>query len=224
MANNVYDPNQDPEYLEYLQKLNAARENKPVYQSQYGQAVQGLYQQLQSRPQFRYDINADALYAQYRESYARQGRRAMEDTAARAQAMTGGYGSSYAQTAGQQAYQNHLGKLSDAIPQLYQQALERYQAQGSQLRQAYDRAREMEAADQATHKSALDAYHRELSQLQEQTDQAYQRGYRNWQDAYQRQQDAYNALVKLLQKGYRPTDAELEEAGMTREQANAFRK
>jgi hypothetical protein len=62
---------------------------------------------------------------------------AMMDTMGQAQAMTGGYGNSYAQNAGQQAYHGYLQQLNNKIPELYQLALSTYQTEGNDL---YDRA------------------------------------------------------------------------------------
>ena len=52
--------------------------------------------------------------------------------------MTGGYGNSYAQQAGQQAYQGYLQGLNDKIPELYNLALQRYQMEGDKLQNAYN--------------------------------------------------------------------------------------
>lgn len=79
-----------------------------------------------SKPKFNYNINGDALYHQYKDMYERQGKAAMEDTIGRASAMTGGFGNSYAQVAGQQAYQGQLDALNDRIPELYQLALSKH--------------------------------------------------------------------------------------------------
>lgn len=221
---NTYNPKLDEEYQKAVQALESARQNKPTYQSQYDTQAKSLYDQLQNRQAFRYDIDADALYRQYRDQYTALGRKAMEDTMGRAQAMTGGYANSYAQTAGQQAYQNYLGKLADAIPELYSQALERYQQEGSDLEAQYQRTLALGEQDYDRHKDALDSYRKDLSYLQTQADQAYQRGYQAYLDEYQRKNDAYNRLAELIKKGYTPTPAELEQAGMTAEQAKALRK
>ncbi len=224
MAKNGYDPGLDPEYQKYLAQLEAARGEKPRYDSAYAGQARELLRQLNDRPEFSYDINTDALYDQYRRSYTRQGQHAMADTMARAQTMTGGYGNSYAQTAGQQVYQSYLEQLGDRIPELYKQALQRYQAEGEALKQRYELAAAGEKREYDRYQGELDAYGKTLDRLQSQADQAYDRGYRQHKDAYQRQQNAYNALVKLIQRGYTPTDQELEEAGMTRAQAEALGK
>lgn len=221
---NTYNPKLDEEYQKAVQALESARQNKPSYQSRYDTQAKSLYDQLQNRESFRYDIDADALYRQYRDQYTALGRKAMEDTMGRAQAMTGGYANSYAQTAGQQAYENYLGKLADAIPELYSQALERYQQEGSDLEEKYQRTLAMGEQDYDRHKDALDSYRKDLSYLQIQADQAYQRGYQEYLDEYQRKNDAYNRLAELIKKGYNPTPAELEQAGMTAEQVLALRK
>ena len=221
---NTYNPKLDEEYQKAVQALESARQNKPSYQSRYDTQAKSLYDQLQNRQPFRYDIDADALYRQYRDQYTALGRKAMEDTMGRAQAMTGGYANSYAQTAGQQAYENYLGKLADAIPELYSQALERYQQEGSDLEEKYQRTLVLGEQDYDRHKDALDSYRKDLSYLQTQADQAYQRGYQAYLDEYQRKNDAYNRLAELIKKGYKPTPAELEQAGMTAEQVLALRK
>ena len=221
---NTYNPKLDEDYRKAVQALESARQNKPSYQSRYDAQAKSLYDQLQNREPFRYDIDADALYRQYRDQYTALGRKAMEDTMGRAQAMTGGYANSYAQTAGQQAYENYLGKLADAIPELYSQALERYQQEGSDLEEKYQRTLVLGEQDYDRHKDALDSYRKDLSYLQTQADQAYQRGYQAYLDEYQRKNDAYNRLAELIKKGYNPTPAELEQAGMTAEQVLALRK
>ena len=76
---------------------------------------------------FNYDVNSDALYQQYADQYIQQGKMAMQDTIGQASAMTGGYGNSYAATAGNQAYQGYLQQLNDKVPELYQLALNKWQ-------------------------------------------------------------------------------------------------
>lgn len=53
-------------------------------------------------------IDEVALFDQYADYYKRQGMLAMEDTVGRAASLTGGYGNSYAEVAGNQAYDSHI--------------------------------------------------------------------------------------------------------------------
>ena len=85
------------------------------------------------RDDFKFDVNEDALYSQLKDVYASQAKLAAEDATARATALTGGYGSTYAATAGSQAYNEHMKGLEDAIPDLYSAALDRYTAKGDQM-------------------------------------------------------------------------------------------
>ena len=90
-----------------------------------------------NREDFQYDVNADALYRHYKDQYTQLGKRAMQDTMGQASTLTGGYGSSYAQSVGQQAYQSYLSKMDDVIPELYQLAYQKYQDEGNRLYKTY---------------------------------------------------------------------------------------
>ena len=92
-----------------------------------------LYDQYKNRGDFTYDLNGDALYQQYKDKYIQQGKLAMADTMGQAAAMTGGYGNSYAQSVGQQAYQASLDNLNDIVPELYAMALDRYNQKGQEM-------------------------------------------------------------------------------------------
>lgn len=118
--------------------LNQVTQNKPgEYQSPYAGQLDAMYEQILGRKPFSYDLNADMLYQQYRDQYKLLGQQAMMDTMGQAAGLTGGYGSSYSQNAGQQAYQGYLQQLNDKVPELYQLALQRYQAEGNDLMEKY---------------------------------------------------------------------------------------
>lgn len=103
----------------------------------YGQQMQDALSKLQNREKFKYDLNGDALYQQYKDRYVQQGKQAMQDTMGQAAALTGGYGSTYSQSAGQQQYNAYLQSLNDVVPELYQMALDRYNAEGDDLKTQY---------------------------------------------------------------------------------------
>lgn len=72
-------------------------------------------------------INGDAIYEQFKDMYNPQGKMAMEDTMGSiASALTGGYGNSYATSAGYQAYQSYLQNTPIQNPDLYQMAYDLY--------------------------------------------------------------------------------------------------
>jgi hypothetical protein len=121
---NTYDPEKDR--IARRQQL-ASVQQPAAYVPQYESQIQAAAQAYADRKPFSYDVNADALYQQYKDQYARNGRLAMQDTMGQAAAMTGGYGNSYAASAGNQAYQAYMGRLNEAVPQLYQLAMSKYQ-------------------------------------------------------------------------------------------------
>jgi hypothetical protein len=95
-------------------------------EKEYNEAVDAYL----GREEFKFDVNEDALYNQLKDVYASQAKLAAEDATARASALTGGYGNSYAATAGSQAYSTHMEGLNEAIPSLYSAAVDRYTAEG----------------------------------------------------------------------------------------------
>ena len=100
----------------------------------YGQSLKNALDKINNRERFSYDLNGDALFQQYKDQYIKQGNLAMQDTIGKASSLTGGYGNSHAATAGNQAYQGYLQKLNDVVPELYQLALNRYTAEGQELK------------------------------------------------------------------------------------------
>ncbi len=125
-----------------------------------------LYEKIAGRKAFSYDPGKDALFGQYADEYVRQGKQAMADTVGKAASLTGGYASSYGQTAGQEAYQTYLQQLYDLIPKLSEQAQSRYDSEGKSL---YDRYQLLQDED----KAAYDRWRDTVSDWKSQHDAAY---------------------------------------------------
>lgn len=117
------------------------------YNSPWSTQLNDTLNKILNREKFSYDFNGDAFYQQYKDKFTQQARMASEDAVARASAMTGGYGNSYAATAGAQAFNEQMGQLNDIIPELYQMAYDKYAREGQDLKDAYSMlaAREAEA-------------------------------------------------------------------------------
>lgn len=110
-------------YQGYLNQYNTLGDFNFSKNNDLNNVISGI----QNYGDFSYDVNSDALYQQYANQYIQQGKMAMQDTIGQASAMTGGYGNSYAATAGNQAYQGYLQQLNDKVPELYQLALNKWQ-------------------------------------------------------------------------------------------------
>lgn len=144
-----------------------AASKPPDYQFKYQADMDSLMSQIQNRQPFRYDVNGDALYHQYKDRFVHNGQRAMQDTMGQAAALTGGYGSSYAQNVGQQAYNEYMMGLNDVIPELYQLAQDKYDRQTAKLMDQYAMLVDMDARDYSRHQDDQNTYYAELERLAE---------------------------------------------------------
>ena len=152
-----YTPSESVTQAEAL--LNQHLSQKPgEYQSAWQTQLNDAINKILNRDKFSYDLNGDALYQQYKDKYIQQGKMAMMDTMGQAQAMTGGYGNSYAQSVGQQAYQQSLQELNDIVPELYQLALDQYNQEGQNLYNQYSLLGQQEDRDYGRHQDDMSAW------------------------------------------------------------------
>lgn len=122
-------------------KLNQLYGNNNLSQ-QFKYGNQGAYNKamnaVANRKPFSYDLSNDTLFQQAKEQYQNMGKVAMADTVGQASAMTGGYGNSYATTAGSQAYQGYLQQLNNDIGNYYSMALSGFNAETDRLNNIYN--------------------------------------------------------------------------------------
>lgn len=199
-----------------------------AYQRANDQAT-AIYDKIMNRGEFTFDLNKDKLYQQYRDLYAQMGRSAMEDTMGQSAALTGGYGSTYSQNAGQQAYNAYLQKLNEVVPELYNAAYDRYNQEGQNLMNLYTMARSN--ADNAYERDYNQWYNR-LQLERGDEDTAYNRQQTEEQKKltqeetdYERKQNAWSRLSSLITTtGYQPSNDELAAAGMSANEAAYLRQ
>ena len=134
-----------------------------AYESKYQEQIDALLDKILNRESFSYDFNADPLYQQYKDRYTQQGNLAMQDTMAQAAALTGGYGNSYAQTVGQQTYQNYMQGLNDVIPELRNQAYQMYQDEGDRMTTNLGLMQEADSLDYGKYRDTVSDYWTELN-------------------------------------------------------------
>ena len=145
----------------YLEQIKSSKPG--AYQSRWDDELTSLYDQIRNRKKFSYDMGTDPLYLQYREQYQRQGRLAMQDTMGQAAALTGGYGSTYGEQVGQQAYNAYLQKLNDIVPQLQQQAYQRYQDEGTDLYNQFSLVKSRDDTDYGRYRDTVSDWYSDLS-------------------------------------------------------------
>ncbi len=175
--------NSDKSAKKKTQAEATASKQPDGYQSGYDAQIRQTMQKIIDREPFSYDVNADKLYAQYKDNYTALGNRAMQDTMGNAALLTGGYGNSYGVTAGQQAYNSYMQKLSDVVPELEQLAYERWLSEGDAL---YDRLAALQNADNTAYgryRDTVEDYYndRDYERSVYESDRKYQ---------YQKEQDA----------------------------------
>ena len=171
-------------YQSAMQALTQHQSAKPEeYVSPYADRLEALYNEIMDRGEFKYDFNADPLYHQYKDQYMAGGKKAMQDTMAEAAALTGGYGNSYASTAGNLAYQQYLSGLNDVIPDLHNQRYNEWLNGGQKLIDQMALLQGLDDTAYARHRDNTGDYYTQLEYLSQQANDQYNKDYGAYQDA-----------------------------------------
>ena len=189
-------------------------------------AIEAMLNQLMNYGPFSYSAESDPTFHQYKDTYTREGQRAMQNTLAQVSARTGGLASSYALSAAQQANNYYMQQLSDKIPELRQLAYEMYIGDRDQLVQQTNM---LYTAQQNDWNKYLD----EMKLWQEGYDNAYGQWYDDREFNDRKEQNDYanktaatatarQNVENLLSKNGTPDAQMLEAAGMSQEEADAF--
>jgi hypothetical protein len=164
------------------QKAEDAVSNYGDFNYSNQSAYQSVINDILNRKDFSYDMNADALYQQYKNQYQALGELAMQDTVGQVSALTGGYGNSYAATAGSQAYQSYLNQLNDKIPELWSLARSAYE---NDRAADYDKYGMLSADRQTQYGEWTDGLNRLLNERGYYSDNynnVYNQDYSKWSD------------------------------------------
>lgn len=179
------------------------------YDSGFEDQLQALYDQIEGREAFSYDPEEDEAYRRYARLYAAQGAAAMEDTMGQAASLTGGYGSSYAQAVGQQAYDRYLGELAALVPELRQAALAEYRQEGQALTDRYNMLNQQEKAGYDRWQDTVAQWQKALSEAQSsyedvsaQDEKAYQAMLKHYADKAEQERKLSAAGAKIEDSGY----------------------
>lgn len=148
------------------QQLQDYQANAPgPYQSQYQGQIDSLMQSLNDR-NFSYNYREDPTYQQYQRQYQRQAQRASENAQANAAAVSGGYGSSWATTAGESAYADAMSGLDNIVNSLYGQALNSYTDETNDMVAQLNQLMQAESNAQAQYQQELQNYYSNLDYYQ----------------------------------------------------------
>lgn len=175
-----YNAANDAAYMNAIAALQQVQSETPTYTPSYDAQIQDMYNQIVNRDKFQYDVDSDLLYREYAQQYQRMGQQAMEDTMGQAAALTGGYGSTYSQAAGQQQYDKYMQDLTGIIPELYAQAYQQYQDEGDRLDKNYQMLWQLSDDEYDKYMDTYNQWLNARDYAQQVADTAYDRGFGAW--------------------------------------------
>lgn len=183
--------------------LEDLEHNKPGdYQSKYDSQIDSIINSILNRPDFDPNSIYDTdMYKNYREQYMQQGNKAMRDTIGNISGMTGGYGSTYATAAGQQAYDGYLSQLGDKTMGIYDRIYQQYLNEGQELYNQLGMVNNQDSIDYGRYRDKVGDYYNDLSYYAGRYDSSYAQDFGEYQYdqdamrwaeeyAYQKTQDA----------------------------------
>ena len=136
------------------------------------------------------------MFKYYADLYTQKGRQASADAMGQAAALTGGYGNSYGQAVGNQAYQQYLLNLYDRGMDLRNQAYQQYQDQRADQ---YNQLGALQGADQTDYgryRDTVGDWENERNYYTDRADTEYNRDYNDYlnnRDYWTQQAQAENA-------------------------------
>jgi len=154
-------------YADQIQSALAETQNRdpysysgtaPVYDNRYDPQIQQTISDILGRGEFTYDPKKDPVYSAYQKQYAREGQRATANAMGEAAAMTGGQPSSWAMTAASQAGDYYASQMADKIPELYEDAYNRYLQEYQMKLSDLSALRGLESDDYAKYRDQLSQY------------------------------------------------------------------
>ena len=152
-----------------LAKLSSGR-------TSYTSQVEAMMDKIMNREDFEYDVDSDQLFQQALASAMNSGKTAMQDTIGQASALTGGYGSTYATSAGNQAYNAFIEDAYNNIDEYYRMAMEAYQMEGEEM---FNQLGMFVDADNREYQRTYDAWSANFANAES----MYNKEYGQWQDS-----------------------------------------
>lgn len=161
------------------------------YDRKWSKALDALVDEYVNREEFKYDPSRDVAWRQTKAQGMKNARLVMDDVTARAAGLTGGYGNSYAATAGAAAYRGAVADLMAKGADYAEEAYDRYLEEEDGLRRRIELAKELDDAE-------YDRYTDELDRAADEYDSLFDRDYAMWRDAENDRRYALEAEYERL--------------------------
>ena len=205
------------------------------YKSKYSDEIERILNDILGREEFNYNMSSDPLYEQYKEQYMLNGKKAMLDTVGNSLALTGGYNNSYAQSVGNQVYDDYLLQLNDIALDLRDRAYDEYKDEGDKLVSDVSLLRSLDGDDYEKYLGELQRYYDDgnylLEKLSSMTDsefEAFKAELDSWQSdrdyAFSQYQDALDREEFEKELAFKKAEAQRDQANADREYALAKQK
>lgn len=221
-------------------------DSRPTYTSSYSSQIDSLLNEILNREDFSYDAASDPLYQQYQKQYQREGQRSMNDTLASVASSAGGM-NSYAITAAQQANDYYAAQLGDKIPELYQMAYDMYLNDKASKVEDLGLLQQMDNTQYGRYRDTMSDWRddRDFAYTKYRDDMGDYHWGKNFQhdlDVFKHNQNqdfitndhwdktfeagendtVYNRVMDMLDSGVMPDEALLKQAGISKDQAQAY--
>lgn len=145
----------------------------PTYQNRYQRELDELLGEVQNYGPFAWSKEEDPAYSAYAKQYRREGERATANALAQAASATGGQVSTAAMTAASQAGDYYAGQLADKIPELYENAYQRYLSDYSLLTNQLGQTQQAEQSEYAKYLDQLGQFNTDRALSYDQWLQGY---------------------------------------------------
>lgn len=187
-------------YYQAMELLNGKTQELMDGKTKWTDQYEAAMNKYLNREDFEYDVDKDPLFQQALASAMNSGKSAMQDTIGQASALTGGYGSTYATSAGNQAYNALIEDAYNNLPEYYNMALQAYQAEGQEMYNQVAMLGEADANEfqreytewQASFDNANQIWNKEFSEWDAGVNQAYNSANIQLQEYGQKAENAYN--------------------------------
>ena len=190
------------------QNMQTVQQQKPQsFNSKYGAQLDNILAQIQSTKPFKYEFNSDGLFKSYADLFTQQAKQASQNAMGQAAALTGGYGNSYAQAAGNQAYQQAILPLYDRGMELAQMARANYDKDRGDLYNQLGALQGMDESEYGRYRDTVSDWRQDeqnaIDMYRDERDFGYQ-DYANMRDYWNNQARAENADYRAdLDEDYR---------------------
>ena len=185
----------------YQAKMTDTENNKPdAYVNKWADTQNSLLEEILNEKAFSYtgsDLMNDDMYKMYSEMYEKNARKAMNNAMGEATSLTGGYGSSYSQAAGQQAYDDTMSNMNEIALTLADKAYEKYLNDRSNRYNKLSAVNTQEQSDYGKYRDEVGDWQLDRDYYAGRYDATYGQDYQKYQDEVAQAQYLANLYASL---------------------------